>query len=113
METIILQFPNQKPPLSVEGVMHGPYPDIPADMLKRYVETRELRGFPMDQSEEQFIADRQTEWQYDQHLEALLTALEAGRIAVRAFERLEHNIRPWWIGWRNPGEYEQASAVEE
>ena len=86
--------------------MHGPYPNIPAAMLKKYLGDRATLGFPDDQTEAEFIRDRESEWQADQHEEALLEAFGAGRLTDKEFAWLQDNIRPWFIGWRNPGEYE-------
>lgn len=112
MEAIILKFPDRQN-LSPEGVMHGPYENIPADMILHYLATRLERSFPADQTQAQFIADRESEWQYDQHAEAIAAAAIASTIDKYAESRLLDNLEPWFIGWRNPGEYDVVPNVAE
>lgn len=89
------------------GIAHGPYQNLPIDMLDVYLSDPERYGAPIDMTLEQFIADRESEWQYDQHSQAVVEASQTRRIspAVESYF-LKIVLRSWWIGGRRPGEYE-------
>lgn len=88
-----------------EGVMHGPYPAAPEELVAHYLSNRDIIGFDPSCSDEQLAADIQSEYQYDQHCDAVMEALQAKRInEIAASKLIDIVLRPWWIGHRNPGE---------
>ncbi len=96
--------PESERPIS-EGVMHGPYPAAPEELMLHYISNRDTFGFDPSFTDEQLAADIESEWQYDQHSEAVMEAWQAGRISqIAASKLIDVVLRPWWIGHRNPGE---------
>lgn len=88
------------------GIAHGPYPAAPAELVDLYM-TRHHEQPELEPtvSDEQKLADIESEWQYDQHSAAVMEAMAAGRIThVHAYLMLEKVLRPWFIGRRLPGE---------
>lgn len=84
------------------NIFHGPYPAASQELISHYVETREERHVPQSTSDEQLIADTESEWQYDQHAAAVMDALENDRItSEHALYMLDKVLRPWFIGQRN------------
>lgn len=84
-----------------EGIMHGPFPAAPEELLEKYIIERNEHGFDAELSETQLIADIQSEWQYDQHCEAVENALNDGRInQEQALYFTDTVLRPYWIGHR-------------
>ncbi|MDB5170030.1 MAG: hypothetical protein JWN82_426 [Candidatus Saccharibacteria bacterium] len=95
------------------GIEHGPYSNIPDQELEIYLSDPERFGAPIDMTLEQFIADRESEWQYDQHCAAVKKAAttinpDTGKPYISPNTEayfLEKVLRSWWIGSRRPGEY--------
>lgn len=88
-----------------EGIHHGPYPAAPSELVEHYVAARANATYEDSRSDEQFRADIESEWQYDQHCAAVETASENGRITPEhAIFMIDKVLRPWFIGRRNPGE---------
>jgi hypothetical protein len=84
------------------NIFHGPYPAAPQELINHYIETRDIRLVPGSTSDEQLITDTESEWQYDQHANAVMEALEADSItSEHALYMLEKVLRPWFIGRRN------------
>lgn len=84
--------------------MHGPYLHMPQEMAGLY-QARYAEGMNNEISLEQFMADRESEWQYDQHAEAVVAAESEGRINQKqALYLIETVLRPYWIGHRHSGE---------
>jgi hypothetical protein len=92
------------PAATSEGVIHGPYFRMPPEMVDLY-QTRYAEGMNNEISLERFMADRESEWQCDQHSEAVEAARLAGRIDQRqALHLVETVLRPYWVGHRRAGE---------
>ncbi len=84
--------------------MHGPYPSMPQDMVELY-QVRYVEGMNNEISPEQFMADRESEWQHDQHSEAVMVALAEGRINQKQAQYIiETVLRPYWVGHRHASE---------
>jgi hypothetical protein len=93
------------------GIQHGPYADIPEQLLEHYLASREQMGVSTNLPDEQLRADTQSEWQYDQHSAAVMDALEADRIsAEHAMYMLERVLRPWFVGRRTGKDLDQTSS---
>lgn len=89
-----------------EGIQHGPYPDIPATLVAHYFEQRQHSTLPDTRTDEQYLADLQSEWQYDQHCAAVEEACVAERIspahALYMMDDKRGPLRRWFIGYRQP-----------
>ncbi|CAN5188753.1 hypothetical protein BH09PAT3_BH09PAT3_0220 [soil metagenome] len=87
------------------GIMHGPYEAMPAEMLTLYTSDPERFGAYPDMPLDQFIHDRESEWQWDQHSQAVAEACDAGRIdRATASIYIEKLLRPWFVYFRREGE---------
>lgn len=84
------------------NIFHGPYPAAPETLITHYLESRDERLVPESTSDEQLIADTESEWQYDQHSAAVINALADGQItSEHALYMLDKVLRPWFIGQRS------------
>lgn len=85
-----------------EGIMHGPYPKDPENLIEQYVTNRQVLFIPDHVSDDQLRLDIASEIQYDQHSAAVEKASEDGLITPEhALFMLEKILRPWFIGRRN------------
>lgn len=84
------------------GIEHGPYEAMPQEQLNHYIELREISAIRLRVPLKQYIEDTESEWQYDQHSEAVMRALDAERITPEhANYMIDKVLRPWFIGMRN------------
>ena len=91
-------FPIENP---VFGIKHGPYQPIPEALKAQYTEKHAAEAEPKI-SQEQLHDNLESEWQYDQHSEAVMTALEEQIITPAHAAYMLKVLRPWWIGLRQP-----------
>jgi hypothetical protein len=100
------------------GIFHGPYDSLAKrepEVYELYLSDPERFGAAIDMSLEQYIADRESESQYDMHTVAVGIAASAidpetgkPRISTSVEAAFIRRLRPWFIYSRRPGngEYE-------